>query len=98
MRRKSYTKISIISRDKEKCQICGYEGDLRVHHIVPVKDCGNNSPENLITLCKYCHYKLHHTLNHNYNLKESLKERAKFIEQSVFRAVKIAMEELNEKN
>ena len=33
--------------------------DLQVHHIRPVESGGGNAPENLVTLCNRCHWKLH---------------------------------------
>jgi 5-methylcytosine-specific restriction endonuclease McrA len=53
-------KRSIRERDRYTCQICRKpQGDivLDVHHI----DCNkkNNNPDNLITLCRSCHQKLH---------------------------------------
>lgn len=48
----------IIERDR-CCQVCGREEDLVVHHKIRYKDGGKNTPENLITLCKKHHSKLH---------------------------------------
>jgi len=42
-------------RDKWTCQSCGKKNGLTVHHIRPRSDLGNDMPNNLITLCKYCH-------------------------------------------
>jgi hypothetical protein len=50
--------------DDNKCQFCGttneehkeqHDQQLHVHHIRPVSEGGNNSQENLITVCKSCH-------------------------------------------
>ncbi|HET6498807.1 MAG TPA: HNH endonuclease signature motif containing protein, partial [Coriobacteriia bacterium] len=38
---------------KENCEACGGKTSLQVHHIDQVPE--NNDPENLETLCKYCH-------------------------------------------
>jgi len=52
-----------LTRDDNKCQCCGCEGDgqrtnrISVHHIDT--DTRNNSPSNLITLCNQCHRSLH---------------------------------------
>lgn len=48
-------KRSIKERDKFKCQICGNDEYLVVHHIDYNKK--NSSPDNLITLCPACHSK-----------------------------------------
>lgn len=48
----------ILERDLFKCQDCGkthHEVILDVHHKIPFKISGDNSPENLITLCRKCH-------------------------------------------
>jgi len=47
-------------RQDHKCGNCGSEPSdgqsLDVHHIVPVLAGGTNHPDNLIALCKRCHY------------------------------------------
>ena len=54
-------KYKVLQRDDYKCQMCDSERQLIVHH----KDCSgsldnpNNDMNNLITLCKSCHIKLH---------------------------------------
>ena len=51
----------VLFRDGHKCQCCnGKSGDtiLNVHHIESRK-VGGNAPNNLITLCKYCHQSYH---------------------------------------
>jgi len=60
----------ILRRDNYTCQECGEfhalynangipmptsDGALEIHHIVAVRDGGDDSPQNLITLCKDCH-------------------------------------------
>lgn len=46
----------ILERDRV-CQHCGSESDLEVHHID--SNPANNSGENVILLCKFCHAKSH---------------------------------------
>lgn len=48
---------SIIERDKQ-CVNCGSETSLCVHHITPYRESKDNSPSNLVTLCKKCHIKI----------------------------------------
>ena len=51
----------VLYRDRHQCQHCkGKSKDsvLNVHHIVS-RQIGGDSPDNLITLCKTCHKKLH---------------------------------------
>jgi len=45
----------VIERDGFKCVICGVDNyRIEVHHIDTDK--GNNTPENLVTLCAACHH------------------------------------------
>ena len=48
-------------RDDGVCQICQRpKTNLVAHHIIPLKDCGEDTLDNLITICKDCereHYK-----------------------------------------
>lgn len=46
-------------RDKHKCQQCGREEHIEVHHIQQRKDGGSDRPDNLICLCHECHYDYH---------------------------------------
>jgi hypothetical protein len=55
-------KAYVLHRDSHKCQLCGgrsKEPRLNVHHIVQRSQGGSDRPNNLITLCKKCHTKLH---------------------------------------
>lgn len=57
------TKAFVLNRDNHQCQNCkGKYKDkhLNVHHIVFRSSGGSDDAENLITLCKTCHDKLHH--------------------------------------
>lgn len=45
-------------RSENVCRGCGATEDLTVHHIIPVKQGGDRSPENLVTLCRSCHSKI----------------------------------------
>lgn len=63
----------ILYRDNFTCQDCGgfhaakngevylpvSDGELEIHHILPVSQGGGDEPSNLITLCKKCHNKRH---------------------------------------
>jgi 5-methylcytosine-specific restriction endonuclease McrA len=48
----------ILEEDKE-CIICGRKESLHVHHKIRYKKGGENSRGNLITVCQYCHRKIH---------------------------------------
>lgn len=71
------TREYIIYRDNHTCQYCkGKSKDfiLNVHHIESKKH-GGNRPDNLITLCKTCHDKLHQNkIELNIKRKQSFKD------------------------
>jgi HNH endonuclease len=53
-------------RDRRRCQarrsdgsVCGTSRFIDLHHIIEVHDGGDNSLENLITLCRTCHHRWH---------------------------------------
>lgn len=53
-------KSAVLNRDNYTCQICGAQNtQLQVHHIRFQSQGGSNSMENLTTLCKDCHEKIH---------------------------------------
>jgi endogenous inhibitor of DNA gyrase (YacG/DUF329 family) len=45
-------------RDNFTCQLCGKKNATSVHHIIPRRIKIDNSPDNLITLCRSCHSKI----------------------------------------
>jgi len=55
---------NILERDGFKCQICGSNKKLAIHHVdgkgttVPTAE-RNNNLENLMTVCSLCHIRLH---------------------------------------
>lgn len=56
------TKAFVLNRDSYTCQYCKgktKDSKLEVHHIVFRRNGGSDEAENLITLCKTCHDKLH---------------------------------------
>ncbi len=50
---------TILERDGWRCQICGSMMGLEVHHITPRGRMGDDTEENLITLCWGCHRNVH---------------------------------------
>ena len=48
------TRHRVLLRD-EGCRGCGECDTLTMHHIIPKRLGGTNHPDNLITLCKWCH-------------------------------------------
>ncbi len=62
------------------CQICDRRGWLgfHIHHAIPLSKGGNNSLDNLIYLCKWCHERQHpHMLVERYNRFKKIKETRK---------------------
>lgn len=56
------TKAYVLDRDNHTCQHCkgkSKDSKLEVHHIIFRRNGGSDEAENLITLCKTCHDKLH---------------------------------------
>ena len=47
-----------LQRDKYKCQICGTGTNLVVHHVT-YRRLGNESLDDLVTLCDSCHFEVH---------------------------------------
>jgi 5-methylcytosine-specific restriction endonuclease McrA len=57
----SYERLrhQVLRRDGWRCQGCGTMSNLEVHHKQFRGSSGNDSEENLITLCAPCHHKIH---------------------------------------
>lgn len=54
---------AVLNRDGYRCQICGRGNTgLEVHHIVYRSQGGTDDENNLITLCKDCHSKVHNSV------------------------------------
>ena len=49
----------VLLRDGWRCQVCGTMSNLEVHHRQYRSQSGDDSEQNLITLCARCHTKLH---------------------------------------
>ena len=50
----------VLRRDGWRCQSCGTMSNLEVHHREFRSHLGEDSEENLITLCTVCHARVHH--------------------------------------
>ena len=57
----AYRKLrtDVLERDGWRCQNCGTSEWLQVHHIRSRSALGDDTPENLITLCADCHDRRH---------------------------------------
>lgn len=53
------TRQKVLERDKNICQVCRNGENLIVHHIESWEETKNNNLENLITMCRSCHSRLH---------------------------------------
>jgi len=51
----------VLRRDGWRCQACGSMSNLEVHHKEFRGHSGDDSAQNLITLCSTCHTRLHHS-------------------------------------
>jgi 5-methylcytosine-specific restriction endonuclease McrA len=49
----------VLRRDGWRCQSCGTMANLEVHHKQFRSHSGDDSEENLITLCTVCHNEIH---------------------------------------
>ena len=49
----------LLERDGWRCQNCGSSKDLHVHHLTKRSELGDDTEENLITLCALCHKQIH---------------------------------------
>jgi 5-methylcytosine-specific restriction endonuclease McrA len=49
----------VLKRDSWRCQSCGSMSNLEVHHARFRSQQGDDTDENLITLCSRCHKHLH---------------------------------------
>ncbi len=49
----------VLGRDGWRCQWCGAMSNLEVHHMEFRSHSGEDSEENLITLCTACHASVH---------------------------------------
>ena len=61
-------RLRVLERDSYRCTICGWDHSrwsrevprvLELHHVQPHAKGGENSEENLITLCNVCHDEVH---------------------------------------
>jgi len=49
----------VLHRDSWRCQLCGMMSNLEVHHKEFRSHSGDDSEQNLITLCSACHASVH---------------------------------------
>jgi 5-methylcytosine-specific restriction endonuclease McrA len=49
----------VLERDKNRCAKCGTNYNLILHHIRSRFGDGEDTMDNLIVLCRTCHYQMH---------------------------------------
>jgi len=61
LERKQYEELrrAILKRDGWRCQFCGAMTNLEVHHLQFRSHSGEDTEENLITICQDCHSRVH---------------------------------------
>lgn len=47
-----------VRQERKVCEVCGSDEELQVHHLT-YENIGNEKDEDLILLCKDCHYAVH---------------------------------------
>lgn len=52
----------VLRRDGWRCQLCGTMSNLEVHHKQFRSHSGDDSEENLVTLCSSCHNEIHNNV------------------------------------
>jgi 5-methylcytosine-specific restriction endonuclease McrA len=58
----------VLRRDGWRCQSCGTMSNLEVHHRRFRSRAGDDSEENLITLCALCHHEIHQLAKRKWNI------------------------------
>jgi 5-methylcytosine-specific restriction endonuclease McrA len=58
----------VLRRDGWRCQGCGTMSNLEVHHGQYRSHAGDDSEENLITLCASCHREIHRLAKRKWNI------------------------------
>ncbi len=61
LEREQYEELrrAILQRDGWRCQFCGAMTNLEVHHLQFRSHSGEDTEENLITICQDCHSRVH---------------------------------------
>ncbi len=54
----------VLERDGWRCRKCGSLENLQIHHKIKRSQRGNDSLDNLVTLCAYCHMEEHGQLSY----------------------------------
>ena len=47
--------LAACGRDNYRCALCDSPRGIQIHHVIERTQGGTNEPQNLVTLCMYCH-------------------------------------------
>ena len=64
----------VLERDGWRCRKCGSLENLQIHHKIKRSQQGNDSLDNLVTLCAYCHMAEHGQLSYDMGAREAVKK------------------------
>jgi len=67
----------VLERDGWRCRKCGSLENLQIHHKIKRSQQGNDSLDNLVTLCAYCHLAEHGQLGYEKSAAEVLEKTVK---------------------
>ena len=67
----------ILERDNTACVLCGSIENLQVHHIVPLCIALVNNTNNLVTLCRKCHFNKAHIPTNTSQVNEEVQQQLK---------------------
>ena len=52
------TREQVLTRSGHRCAMCGRASNLEISHLVPLSEGGDSSVDNLLALCRSCHFAL----------------------------------------
>jgi len=55
----AFLREQVLQRDRWRCQECGSSTQLEVHHLIKRSQLGDDTVDNLLTLCAACHRRRH---------------------------------------
>lgn len=64
-----FVRRDVLTRDKYQCQRCGNGNNLDVHHLIPENANGASVINNLVTLCRSCHRRVHVAMGQGVRIK-----------------------------
>jgi 5-methylcytosine-specific restriction endonuclease McrA len=77
------TKAMLVKAKGKRCQRCGNEHKLTIHHIKPVSEGGTNDLSNMALLCDTCHKKVHGVFRKTSNRERMISRNLKVCEAMI---------------